>query len=280
MPQEANILAFREAESKESSDIHPFVVVLRDREQLGVWLRDRSPGLQWIEVEGLLNDPEVWQLAAEAGGEVPFDVILIDPGKEFAELYRLVDVRSGRNVRVSMPAKPGFLKAVRLAASLGLPVRLLPRQPTAEVLAELQEALTFYLRNPLVEAPIEFFHSTLAWLRGAATGSLWQVLEKDPAIYRREAIRTVSSSPHFSDLPFDLTQDFSRLFLERLTFRGAECATCPWRDFCAGYFKWPDPEYSCAGVKLLFANLLAAAKEIDDDLRTFAAPRAELQSSL
>ena len=174
MPQEANILAFREADSKESSDIHPFVVAVRDRKQLGVWLHDRSPGLQWIEIEGLLNDPEVWQLAAEAGGEVPFDVILIDPGQEFAELYRLVDVRSGRNVRVSMPAKPGFLKAVRLAASLGLPVRLLPRQPTVEVLVELQEALTFYLRNPMVEAPIEFFHSALAWLRGAATGSLWQ----------------------------------------------------------------------------------------------------------
>ena len=52
---------------------------------------------------------------------------LIDPGREFADLYRLVDVRSARDVRVSMPARPGFLKAVRLAASLGLPVRLLPQ---------------------------------------------------------------------------------------------------------------------------------------------------------
>ena len=280
MPQEAEILTFREADSKESSEIGPFVVVVRDPQQMARWLRDRSPALQWIQVEGVLKDDEVWRLAAEDPGEVPLDVILTDPGREFAELYRLVDVRSARDLRVSMPARPGFLKAVRLAASLGLPVRLLPQQPTADALAELQEALTFYLRNPLVEAPIEFFHSALAWLRGAPTGSLWRVLEEDPTIYRREAISTAWSAPQPSDLPIDPTQDFGPLFLERLTHQGGECASCRWRDFCAGYFKWPAPEYSCTGVKLLFSNLLAAVKEIEDDFRTFAAPTAELQSSL
>ena len=153
---------------------------------MGIWLRDRSPALQWIEVEGLLHDFEVWALAAEDPGEVPLDVVLVEPAREFADLYRLVDVRAARDVRVSIPAKPGFLKAVRLAASLGLPVRLLPGQPAAEVLDELQEALAFYLRDPMVEAPIEFFHSALAWLRGAPTGSLWGVLEEDPAVYQRE----------------------------------------------------------------------------------------------
>jgi hypothetical protein len=280
MPQEAEILTFREADSKESSEIGPFVVVVRDPQQMARWLRDRSPALQWIQVEGVLKDDEVWRLAAEDPGEVPLDVILTDPGRAFAELYRLVDVRSARDVRVSMPARPGFLKAVRLAASLGLPVRLLPQQPTADALAELQEALTFYLRNPLVEAPIEFFHSALAWLRGAPTGSLWRVLEEDPTIYRREAISTAWSAPQPSDLTIDPTQDFGPLFLERLTHHGGECASCRWRDFCAGHFKWPAPEYSCTGVKLLFSNLLAAVKEIEDDFRTFAAPTAELQSSL
>jgi hypothetical protein len=280
MPQEVNILTFREADSNESSETHPFVVVVRDRQQMGVWLRHRSSALQWIQVEGLLKDPEVWALVAEDTGEVPLDVVLIDPGTEFADLYRLVDVRSGRDVRVSMRARPGFLKAVRLAASLGLPVRVVPGQPTAEVLAELQEALTFYLRNPLVEAPIEFFHSALAWLREAPTGSLWGVLEEDPAIYQREATNTAWSLPQPSDFAIDPTQDFGHLFLERLTDHDAECATCPWRDFCAGYFKWPEPDYSCTGVKLLFSNLLAAVKEIEDDLRTFAEPTAELQPPL
>jgi hypothetical protein len=280
MPRGANILTFREADSKATAALDAFVVVVRDPQQMDVWLRHRSPALQWIQVEGLLKDPEVWALVAEDPGDVPLDVVLIDPGKEFADLYRLVDVRSGRDVRVSMPARPGFLKAVRLAGSLGLPVRLLPGQPSVEVLDELQEALAFYLHDSMVEAPIDFFHSALAWLRGAPTGSLWGVLEEDPAIYRREATNPARSVPQPSDFAIDPTQDFGSLFLERLTQSGAECATCAWRDFCAGYFKWPDPGYSCAGVKVLFSNLRAAVKEIEDDLRTFAEPAAEPQSSL
>jgi hypothetical protein len=280
MPQEANILTFREADSIENTDIGPFVVIVRDPQQMDIWLRHRSPALQWIQVEGVLKDDEVWRLAAEDPGEVPLDVILTEPGREFADLYRLVDVRSARDLRVSMPARPGFLKAVRLAASLGLPVRLLLRQPTAEVLAELHEALTFYLRSPQVEAPIEFFHSALAWLRAAPAGSLWRVLEEDPAIYHREAISTGWNSPQLSDLTIDPTQDFGWLFLRRLIDRGAECVTCPWSEFCGGYFKWPDAGYSCTGVKQLFSNLLAAVEEIEDDLSTFAEVSPEMQSTL
>jgi hypothetical protein len=269
MPQEANILTFRQADSKESPGNGPFVAIVQDRQQMSVWLRDRSPALQWIEVKGLLHDFEVWTLAAEDTGEVPLDVVLVEPAREFSDLYRLVDVRAGRDVRVSIPAKPGFLKAVRLAASLGLPVRLLPGQPAGEVLDELQEALAFYLRDSMVEAPIEFFHSALAWLTGASTGSLWRVLEKDPAVYQRDPARTFASGT-------DSGQDFVSLFLEQLFEDGAECATCPWQAFCGGYFKWPDANYSCAGVKLLFSNLHAAVAEIEHDLSTFQA--AELQS--
>ena len=103
--------------------------------------------------------------------EVALDVLLADPASEFSDLYRLVDVRAVRPVRVSMPALAGFSKAVRLAAALGLSVRLLPGQPTPEVLNELAETLTFYLRDPMVEAPVEFFHSVLAFMCGAETGS-------------------------------------------------------------------------------------------------------------
>jgi hypothetical protein len=33
-----------------------------------------------------------------------------------------------------------------------------------------------------------------------------------------------------------------------------------------GYFKWPDPAYSCRGVKQLFSMIEAAAYEIERDL--------------
>ncbi len=56
MPQEANILTFRQADSKENHGRSgPFVVVVTDRQQLGFWLRDRSPALQWIQIEGALK---------------------------------------------------------------------------------------------------------------------------------------------------------------------------------------------------------------------------------
>ena len=40
-------------------------------------------------------------------------LVLGDPASEFSALYRLVDVRIVRGVRVTIPAKPGFMKAVR-----------------------------------------------------------------------------------------------------------------------------------------------------------------------
>jgi sulfatase maturation enzyme AslB (radical SAM superfamily) len=58
--------------------------------------------------------------------------------------------------------------------------------------------------------------------------------------------------------------------LKSLVEQGAECATCPWQRPCAGYFKWPDPAYSCEGVKRLFSTLEAAADEIDRDLASRA----------
>ena len=65
--------------------------------------------------------------------------------------------------------------------------------------------------------------------------------------------------------------DFVESHLQRLIDQGAECATCPWQPLCQGYFKWPDPSYSCQGVKQLFFSLRAAGDEIRRDVASFAA---------
>jgi hypothetical protein len=176
-------------------------------------------------------------------------VILADPAAEFARLYRLADVRIVREVRVTIPAAPGFMKALRLAAALQLRVRLLPGQPSAEVLAELTEAAHFYLRDPMVETPVEFFHSLLTALRGIGEGTLWRFLEEDPAVFSHcdAAGRALHAA------------DFVESHLARLFDDGAECTACRWLPVCAGYFK-------CGGVKELFATLEAAAEEITRDL--------------
>jgi hypothetical protein len=148
----------------------------------------------------------------------------------------------------------------------------LPGQPTAEVLTELKEILDFYLHEPAVEAPVEFFHSLLAIASGADSGSLWMILEEDPATFleyddngevrlpRSGSLGSVEISP----------AEFVENHLKDLVEQGAECATCPWQHPCRGYFKWPDPTYSCAGIKELFSTIQAAADLIGRDLTGYA----------
>jgi hypothetical protein len=260
-------LVFLRADLDRVPGDQPFVVVVKTRDQLDRWLRDGSPDLQWIQVEGLLGDSDTWALAAQGEGDIPLDVVLAEPGAEFANLYRLVDVCGVRDVRVSMPATPGFLKAVRLAASLGIPVRLLPGQPSDVVVEELAEALSLYLHDSMVEAPIEFFHSTLAWMRGTKADSLWNIAEENPAIFDRSLASPLPTAQAGVKQP--TRHNFVASHLKRLIDEGAECAACPWQPLCQGYFKWPDPSYSCQGVKKLFSTLRAAADEIERDLARF-----------
>ncbi len=255
-PEPAVSLAFLRAGPAETYREGPYVVIVRTREEFAQWLAFPRPGVECLQVEGLLDDPEVWALAAQGPAATPLDVVLDDPGRQFSALYRLADARIVRQVRVTMPAKPGFLKALRLAASLQLPVLLLPGQPDAEALAGLEEAARFYLHDPMVEAPVEFFHSVLAVFRGVGEGVLWTFLEQDPGEFVRRDDERQAVPP----------ARFVETHVANPRAAGAECVHCQWRDVCAGYFKWPDPSYPCAGVKQLFALLKSAADEITGDL--------------
>lgn len=267
MAQEINqSLAFLLSALAEEQGDQPFVAIVKSRDELLRWLGKPLRGLQWIQVEGLLGDPDAW--TTPGASQVPLDVVLSDPVSEFSDLYRLVDVCAVHDVRVSMPAAPGFLKAVKLAASLRLLVRILPGQPTREVMAELTEALEFYLHGQMVEAPVEFFHSLLATFFGADKGSLWMILEEDPAVflhYDAEGLPKLPRSDGFRSVEIS-PGGFVEHHLKSLVEQGAECAACPWQQICRGYFKWPDPAYSCEGVKQLFSILKAAAHEIERDL--------------
>ena len=258
-----------------------FVAIVRNREELCRWLRDPLPGLRWLQVEGMLGDAEAWTEAAHDDSHIPLDVVLADPASEFSDLYRLVDACAVRDIRVTVPAAPGLAKAVRLAAALRLPVRVLPGQPTAEVLNELRDALEFYLHEPMVEAPVEFFHSLLASLSGGDAGSLWMILEEDPAGFLYHDANGHARLPR-SDA-FDWAEispvEFVENHLKSLVEKGAECATCPWQQQCRGYFKWPDPTYSCEGIRQLFSSIQTAGNQIRRELADFAAADTEIEST-
>jgi len=246
----------------------PFVAVVRSRAELIRWLINPPAGLQWLQIEGLLEDQDAWIEATQSSSNVPLDVFITSPGSQFSDLYRLVDVFAVRDVRVSMPASPGFLRALKVAVALRLPVRLLPGQPSPEVLTELTEAVNFYLRDPMVETPVEFFHSVLASMCGAGDGSLWMILEEDPALFLHRGVDDGFKLPGgFSSPSSDLSSTtFVETWFRRLLEQNAECVTCPWQQICQGYFKWPDPAYDCGGVKRLFSTIKAAADEIGLEL--------------
>jgi hypothetical protein len=218
----------------------------------------------------MLGDAEAWTEAAHNDSNVPLDVVVSDPALEFSHLYRLVDACAVRAIRVTMPVAPGLTKAIRLAAALRLPVRVLPGQPSAAALEELNDALQFYLHEPMVEAPVEFFHSALATMSDWDAGSLWTILEEDPDGFRHYDADGRARAPLTSNLDEPEITGFVENHLGRLIAQGGECATCPWQRPCRGYFKWPDPAYSCAGVKQLFLSIQTAGNEIRQDMAGLA----------
>lgn len=258
----------------------PFVAIVRSRQELCRWLSNPPPGLRWLQVEGLLGDEQAWREAAQSDSNIPLDVVLSDPALEFSHLYRLVDAYAVRAIRVTMPAAPGLTKAIRLAAALRLPVRVLPGQPSAAVLEELNAALQFYLHEPTVDAPVEFFHSVLTTMYDRDAGSLWTILEEDPDVFRNYDAAGRARVPRTSDPnePEITSAGFVENHLSRLIAQGAECATCPWQQPCRGYFKWPDPAYSCEGVKQLFFNIQTAGNEIRQDVASYTEVDEEILS--
>ncbi len=256
-------LAFLLAAEATEEEGRAFVAIVRSHEELHRWLLASPPQLQWLQIEGLLRDAEPWAEAAQGSDEIPLDVVLTNPEAEFSQLYRLVDVRAARDVRATIPAATGLMKAARLAASLGLPIRILPGQPTGEILALLEELAEFYLHDPMVKEPVEPFHSLLASLRRGGTDTLWTILEEDPEVFAHFDANGRATLPRSTQPAPPM---FVRGHLARLIDEGAECASCPWQETCAGYFKWPDPTFSCDGVKRLFARIKAAADEIAEDL--------------
>jgi hypothetical protein len=98
------------------------------------------------------------------------------------------------------------------------------------------------------------------------------ILEEDPAAFLQYDINGHARLPRANS--FESVEisgaGFVEHHLKSLVEGGAECATCPWQQSCRGYFKWPDPAYSCEGVRELFSIIQAAADEIGRDLASCA----------
>ena len=190
----------------------------------------------------------------------PIDLILEHPDADFPNLYRFSPLVESHPIRACIAVTPGFGKAVHVAAALHFAVKLEVGQPDDALIEELLDVLNVYLHSPGVTEPVEFFHSLLLSYCHKESVTLWAVQEEDPTQLRHVTDAGVET------LPGRLAAcDTNRPDLAVQ----AECRDCPYREPCAGYFKWPDPDYGCAGIKRVFTNIKEAAETLTADLDKF-----------
>jgi hypothetical protein len=206
-------------------------------------------------------------LNAWASG-LPVDLVMIDPATEFPLLYQHTELLDNHPVRVVVPVRPGFAKAVKAAVALHFAVWLEPGQPEPVLIEELAEVMAFYLRQSTVAVPVEFFHSTLLGFYHDEPVPLWVVLDADPRYLRHVADDGAEGLPgRLAGVEVALAPDTSLgVWIEQVLATAGECRNCEFLRSCGGYFKWPRRDYDCAGVKRLFSELRDAAAELRRDL--------------
>lgn len=201
---------------------------------------------------------------------LPVDLVMADPAAEFPLLYQHTELLDNHPVRVVIPVRPGFAKAVKVAVSLQFAVWLEPGQPEPALIEELAEVMAFYLRQPTVAQPVEFFHSALLGFYHDDPAPLWVVLDADPQYLRSVADDGAELLPgRLASVEATVAADADADLGEWITnvlATADECRTCEFLTSCGGYFKWPRRDYDCAGIKRLLGELRDAAAELRGDL--------------
>jgi len=212
-----------------------------------------------VQLDGLPNDVEA---LAGWGYGIPIQLTMPDPAVELPALYRYAGLVDQHPIRVAMPVRRGFSGAVRLATSLGMAVKLDVGQPSAAALEELTTVLDVYLHGSGLSQPIEFFHGVMRALYHRQPITLREIHDDDPARARYvDAAGIEWPGRHRALVP-----------------ETAECRTCEFWTLCAGYFKWPQRDYECAGIKSLLRKLVAAAADLRPDVEKRSTGVAERAS--
>ena len=223
-------------------------VIVRSRSPAGVvraCLSVPDAEVVCVQLDHLPGDVDA---LADWGDGVPVQLVMSDPGVEFPTLYRYARLVAKHPVRVVVPVRPGFSRAVKVAVALEMAVKLEVRQPGPAEIAELATVVEFYLHERSCTQPIEFFHGVLDALYHHRATTLWAIEDEDP-----DRIR------HVDHDGVERGRDGRRE-------PAGECAACEFRGICGGYFKWPRPEYDCDGIRTIFRMLATAAVELRRDV--------------
>ena len=208
---------------------------------------------------------------------IPIEIVLKYPQCEASKLYRVTKLQRAHPLRIVIPVVAGFSKAVKVASALHLPIKLEGNQPEPDVIEELCSVLDFFLHNKAVSQEIDYFSGLLTAQFHKLPITLWDVQEEDPRSLRYV---TDDGEEVVARAPFVACEGgldgFRVALMERVLRPGAECASCLFFPECGGYFKWPDQNFSCDGVKRVLGKLRDAARELQDDLASWPTGRTEV----
>src|SRR5215203_2126327 len=101
--------------------------------------------VKYVQLLSAGVESETLSVIATAG--VPIDIVISDPEPEFPLLYNFAKLRDRNAIRITIPVKPGFAKAVNLAAALHFAVKLDVGQPDQNQIADLADILDLYLHR-------------------------------------------------------------------------------------------------------------------------------------
>lgn len=207
------------------------------------------------------------EVLATCGYGIPIEIVLKYPQSEACKLYRVIKLQRAHPLRIVIPVVAGFSKAVKVASALHLPIKLEGNQPQPDCIEELCSVLDYFLHNKAVSQEIDYFSGLLTAQFHKRPITLWDIQEEDPRSLRYitdDGKEVVAREPFVAGE--EGVDGFRVAFMERVLRPGAECASCLFFPECGGYFKWPDQNVSCDGVKLVLAKLRDAAHELQDDL--------------
>jgi hypothetical protein len=220
--------------------------------------------LQLLDISADLDVLDGWNRG------LPIEMVLQNPAGDTMKLYRLCRLQRSHPVRVVLPIVAGFGNAARVASFLHLPVKLEGTPPEPELMEEFSATLDFFLHNKAVSQPIDYFAGLLTAVLHKEPVTLWELQEDDPAIVRYvtdDGRETVARPPFTAR---DTDRDTFRFELtKRVLQPEADCASCDFFLNCGGYFKWPNPDYSCADVKQILQRVREAAYELQDDISLY-----------
>ncbi len=240
---------------------------------VGALSMEDQPRVSYVQVLSLHSNLKP---LTDWGQSIPVDLVAEDPEIDLPLLYDCSSLCNTHPVRVTVPVVPRFSKVVKLAVALNFAVKMEVSQPDAHLCEELSQVAHSYLHQTTIAQPIEYFHSLFVAFYGGNPANLWAIQEEDPSRFRYitdEGEETLSKRFAGCQSGGDVTS-FLKRFRATLIAEEAECCSCEFLSTCSCYFKWPQRDYRCDGVKTLFGMLRDAAKELREDLAAFQSMRS------